>query len=327
MSMKNLHAEERLIIAIDNGKMNMKIKCGDEEIVYKNRFSIGHTDDENLLGEYTYNVTYKNQDYTIGDNAKKSDKNEGKGSQEQIVQALTAITRFIKPIEKRPIYIMYGESVDYYFRDDQKESIKNSLEGNHTIQVNDETYMFNVELVQVLPEGIGYILENLSDLLGVQYVVDIGGGTINFLTVDNGRPSPEDSFSYLLGVNNILAKSISQIKRKTTMGALPDKMLLSFIMNPDSCQNKELRSIIDQVITEQFKELDDKLAGVDINIHDYLKAQRVYFVGGGAELFRNFLEKYYHSEVCNQVVVDEPLFANVRGFYAYGVSKFALQEQ
>ena len=100
---------KKKIIAIDNGKMNLKAKQGELELCYLNKYSKKLTDDENLLGKDTYNVTYKGNNFTIGANGKSSDRNEGKASDVHIVQALTAITRFIEPDCKEDIYLMYGE--------------------------------------------------------------------------------------------------------------------------------------------------------------------------------------------------------------------------
>ena len=317
---------ERKIIAIDNGKMNLKAKDAEKEICYANNYSKELTDDENLLGEYTYNATYKNKNYTIGENAKTSDKNEGKASEIQIVQALTAVTNFIEPECNKDIYLLYGESVDMYFNNKHKIDIKTKLEGKHTIYVNGVAYNFNIEYVQILPEGIGHILEDYDKTQGENYsgfqnVVDIGGGTINFLTVINGRPESESSRSFLLGVNNIIAKVQKKLKR-TTFGHYPDKLLKQFITSGE-CPNIEMQRIIDALIIEQLEELDDLLSIEEINIHKLLKSQPVMFVGGGSEMLKNQINKYYRSEVIDDLVVQDALMVNVRGFYAYGVDKFS----
>ena len=289
--------ENKKIIAIDNGKMNMKVTDGASEYCYPNKYSKVFTDDENLLGANTFNVTYRGQNYTIGANASTSDKNEGKASEPHIVQALTAITRFIEPECKEDLYIMYGESIDMYFNNAHKIEIKTKLEGKHTIYVNGVAYTFNIEYVQVLPEGIGEILQDLEKYDGVQYVVDIGGGTINFLKTINGRPDSDVSSSHLLGVNNIISKVQKELKR-TGYGRHEQDAL------------------------EQLAKLDEELAVNDINIHNILKVHPVIFVGGGSDLLKFHINKYYKSDVVDNLVVDNALMANVRGFYEYGLAKF-----
>lgn len=308
------------IIAIDNGKMNMKATDGEREYCHRNLYTLEFTDDENLLGTDTFNITYKNKNYTIGANAGSSDKNEGKGSEPHIVQALTAITRFIEPDCKDDLYIMYGESVNMYFNNRHKIEIKTKLEGKHTIYVNGVAYNFNIEYVQVLPEGIGHILQDLEKYNGVQYVVDIGGGTINFLKTVNGRPDADVSSSYLLGVNNIVSKIRKELKRDG-FGTQEEETIRQYLTTRQ-CSNMNVINKADEIIYKQLKKLDDELAVDDINIHNILKVHPVIFVGGGAELFKFHINKFYKSDVVENLVVENALMANVRGFYEYGVAKF-----
>ena len=312
---------KKKIIAIDNGKMNLKAKCGDNELCYLNKYSKILTDDENLLGKDTYNVTYRGKNFTIGANGKTSDRNEGKASEVHIVQALTAITRFIEPECKEDLYIMYGESVDMYFNNKHKIDIKTNLEGKHNIYVNGIAYNFNIEYVQILPEGIGHILQDLEKYAGVQYVVDIGGGTINFLKVVNGRPEPDSCRSFLLGVNNIISEVQTNLKRNG-YGAYEEDLIRQYLTTRE-CPNASVLKKMDELVIEQLERLDDTLAVRDINIHNLLKVQPVMFIGGGAELFKEHINKYYKSDVIDDLVVTDALKANVRGFYEYGIAKFA----
>lgn len=311
---------KKKIIAIDNGKMNLKAKQGKNELCYLNKYSKKLTDDENLLGKNTYNVTYKGSNYTIGANGKASDRNEGKASEFHIVQALTAITRFIEPECKEDIYLMYGESVDMYFNNKHKIEIKSKLEGKHTIYVNGVAYNFNIEYVQVLPEGIGHILQDLESYAGIQYVVDIGGGTINFLKVVNGRPEPDSCRSFLLGVNNIISEVQTELKR-AGFGTYDDDLIRQYLTTRQ-CPNVAVLRKMDELVMEQLEKLDDTLAVRDINIHNLLKVHPVSFIGGGSELFKEHINKYYKSEIVDNLVVENALMANARGFYEYGIAKF-----
>lgn len=319
---------KRKVIAIDNGKKNLKAKCGDLEIVYANNYSEGHTPNVTLLGKNTYNVTYKNQEYTIGENARTSDKNIGKGSNIQIIQALTAITRFLTAGVNENICVLYGESVDKYFDNEHKKNIKALLEGGHTIIVDGNdgvvTYTFTVEEVHILPEGTGELLSDfVNKIEGTYYVVDIGGGTINFLTTSGCRPEPEKSTSLPLGINNIITKIMKNAKRKGIDGVEGQyKLIHEYLKDRKKCVSTKLDNIIEETIFEQFKELDDNLAGYGVNLHELLKIQPVMFIGGGSQLFKSQIDKYYKCEVSTEsLVVENPIMSNVRGFYNYGLIK------
>lgn len=328
---KNLLVQsQNLVLAIDNGKMNMKGKYGlrdEDEICYLNRYSEGHTDDQSLLGKNTWHVTYGNLKYTIGANADYSDREEGKSSEPHIIQALTAITRMIKPDEKRDICLIYGESVDMYFRTGHKEEIKRLLERTHVITVNGETYTFTIKVAHVLPEGIGFIFAGEKPLLGMQYICDIGGGTINWITVNNGRPIKDKSRSYMLGVNDIVNNCSITSKRSDKLKPLDEELIFEYLNYRENCKNQELLNTLDTLMDNQLKQLDISLAKDGVNIKNILESHNVYFIGGGSTLLKEHIDKHYNVNMCTAdspraIVVEDALKANVRGFYTFGVVKY-----
>lgn len=313
-------ANKKIIMAIDNGKMNMKIKCGKKEYCYPNRYSKRPTSDRNLLGNNTYNVQYEDKYCTVGENGKFSDRTEGKSSPMQILQALTAITRFLKPKGKERVWLTYGESVDKYFDVENKTKIKTELQKKHKIFVNGEEYDFEIEQVQVLPEGIGHILQDLDKYSGVQYVVDIGGGTVDFLTVVNGMPDPDECHSFRLGVNDIISKVRTNLKRDG-YGDYSEALIRQFVTTRE-CDNSAVINKIDDLIMEQLENVDVELSTKNIDLHDLLKIHPITFVGGGSELLKNQINEYYKSSITDNLVVKNALMTNVRGFHEYALAKF-----
>lgn len=306
----------RKIIAIDCGKMNIKGRCGDNEIIYRNKYSKKHSDPE-MKGDKTWNVIYKDQFYTVGDTGIKSDKSAGKSSEIHIMSALTCITRFLDVKEENDdLVIIYGESVTPYFDTKNKQAIITALEGKHQIVVDDVEYKFNISKVHVLPEGSGHILSDLPNYLGSQYVIDIGGKTINFLSLENGRPIEEDSFCEGMGILNIASKVQTEL-RKTSVGELPSRVIMEYIQN--SAPTPDIQKVITECIFEQFEEFEDKLEERNIYIHNIIQKHGVSFTGGGAELFAQEIKQLYGNKV---KIVEDSVKANVRGFYTYGVSKF-----
>lgn len=313
----------KLLIALDNGKRNMKAMSENGYFCYTNKYSGTLTEDERLLGKNTYNVVYDGKGYTVGENGETSDLSEGKASEPQIVQALTAITRIIEPNEKRKIVLMYGESVSMYFDAEHKLEIKSKLEKAHDITVNNQRYTFEIETVQVLPEGLGHILLNFSEYQGVQYVVDIGGCTVNLLKVMNGRPDINSCMSFRLGVNNVVANIAKEIKDRK-IGEQPTDLIYQFLTNRKTCKNVDILRAIDDVVKKQIIAIDDKLIALGINLKELLLAQPVTFIGGGSILFKDVIEDYYRNpkNVTDELVVKDALYANVKGFYLYGEAKF-----
>lgn len=310
------------VVAIDNGLMNLKGKSKHGEIIFQNKFSEGHTDVE-LKGKNTFNVSYGKKEWTIGENASRTHKLEGKDSEFHIVSALTAITKlfpkkeFTVAEEKNPngkeMVLMYGESINRYFNDEHKQELRELFEGTHVIMVDGEVYKFTILFCHVLPEGIGHIIQNLEAYSGIRYTVDMGGGTINFTKTINGRPD-ETSFSVGLGMHNITAKVQNELSREK-VGAFDEDMVKQYIRF--GCDRNDINMIIERVIFNQFKELDDKLAGFGIDLHKLLE---IHFIGGTSQQLSSQIRKYYK----NAIVYEDSLYANVKGYYEYGRVKYAL---
>ena len=116
---------------------------------------------------------------------------------------------------------------------------------------------------------------------------------------------------------------------ESNMGVDMDEEIFPLLTEEETeyvCQTpwtEEIGNKMDELVIEQLEKLDDTLAVRDINIHNLLKVQPVMFIGGGAELFKEHINKFYKSDVIDNLVVVDALKANVRGFYEYGVAKFA----
>lgn len=302
------------VIAIDCGKMNLKAKCGVEEIFYKNAYSL-HNGDEGMLGKNTFNVEWKGTQYIVGDNASKMMSGEGKENDYHILGALVASTHFLEPdVENQEVYMMYGESVARYYNMKHKEEIKKKLEKFHEITVGGKVYKFTVKVAHILPEGVGHILHDLKTYRGVQRVVDIGGATINYLTVKNGLPIESQSRSFPLGVHNIRAKVIDKLNKD---GYTIDELTVDeYLM--EGAKNAKVQGIINDVIQEQLEELDTQLKNIQVDLHKLLEIDDVVFVGGGSELLKTEIQKYYKGAT----VLKDAMLCNVRGFFTYGLAKY-----
>ena len=101
-----------------------------------------------------------------------------------------------------------------------------------------------------------------------------------------------------------------------------DEDLIRQYLTTRECPNVSVLKKMDELVMEQLEKLDDTLSVRDINIHNILKVQPVMFIGGGSELFKEHINRYYRSEVIDNLVVENALMANARGFYEYGIAKF-----
>ena len=309
-------------VSIDNGLMNLKGKSKHGEIIYQNRYSDVYTD-ETLKGANTYNVMYGGKCWTIGENGSKSYKLEGKDSAFHVASCLTAITRLFPEEELlltkesvatggKKLVLSYFESMNRYFNQEHKNNLRALFEGTHKVNVDGKDFLFTIEVCNILPEGIGHILTNLRAYQGVRISVDMGGGTINFVKTINGRPL-EESFSMPLGMHNIVAKVQMELNR-AKVGAFDDNLIKEYIRY--GCTNMDINNTIENVVFNQFRELDNILAGFGIDIHKLLE---VDFIGGTSQQLAPHIRKYY----ANAIVHEEAIFSNVRGGYEYGRVKYS----
>lgn len=310
-----------IVIAVDCGKMNLKAK-GEidgvvKEIYYKNAYSL-QTGDAGMLGANTFNVEHENQHYIVGERANNMMFGEGKDDEHHILSTLVAITHFLDAEKNKgdDVVLVYGESWSRYNNSKHKQEIKNKFEKRHIITVGGVEYDFNIRLVHILPEGIGHILQDLDRFSGIQYVVDIGGTTINYLTVNNGLPIPERSTSLELGTHT-LRTNIIKAMTENDMARL-DEVKIDEYIEKNNCKKKEVTNIIEDCILAQFQELDVKLAGFKVDLHKVLEIDDVIFIGGGSETLKERIKDYYRGAT----VLDEAMLMNVRGFYTYGVAKY-----
>lgn len=313
----------KLIIAIDSGKNNMKVRCGENYYVnHTNKYDKGFT--PVMKGENTYNVSYLDREWTIGANASKSILGEGKSDDFHILSALVEITRVLKPYNKKEdnvqdVFLVYGESVDYYFDEINVKEIERKFLGVHELEVDDVLYKFNIKKVKVLPEGIGHIMSEIETFKGLQYVIDIGGCTINFITAMNGLPNKDKSRSFQFGIDNVVSIAKGKLKRQRYM--IEEEGIKQALEN--GTESLAVANVLNETILEQLKKLDDELMAFGMDIHSLMKTQSFSFVGGGSKLFQKQLVTTYHSEVENGIkFLEDAERTNVDGMFVYAKVMF-----
>lgn len=305
------------IIAMDSGKFNLKaMESNGKSLIFRNKITKGRNIDLGVNKGNTYNVTYNEEKYVVGNGGNYSDSQEGKATEEHKISTLTAITQFLdKESKGEEVILIYGESVNKYYSATQRKEIKNMFEGRHQIVVDDIEYDFTITKAHILLEGLGCILENYDQFTGMQYIVDIGGKTINFLTVNNAIPIEQECTSYGMGVNNIVSKTVESLHKAGY--DLRTELVDEFIR--EGATTKQVQQIIDNEIEDQLDMFDNALGNKGINIHSILKVYKVNFIGGGSELFKDYIAKHYGS---NANVIENAVYSNVKGFCTYGESVY-----
>lgn len=311
MALKN-----RKVVAVDSGAYHTKGKSSVGSVMFRTKYTNKHTD-LGMANENTYNVTINGKKLTIGDSAKYEDVGEGKDSDLHIESTLTSVA--LLRGDAKEVVLIYGESFNMYRNEEQKELIKNRLLGKHEVTIESkngsvEVHKFEITLVHILPEGVGHILMDLRNNQGVKYVWDWGGSTVNFLEVINGIPS-DNSRSFELGMHN-LTGSVEDAISKAGFGRRPEQLVKTWIEN--GCPDRDIQSIIDDVLDEQLYKIDHELRKNNINLQ---KFHEVTFIGGTSQLFSKQIRERYACAI----LYPKCLTANVDGFYEYGRLKYGNQ--
>lgn len=301
--------KKRQVVGIDAGKYNTKGKSEKGTCIFRTKYSTGYSD-PNTLGRSNFNVTYDDKEYTIGEQGTESDKNEGKESLIHKISTLIALSIIAE--EDNDIILIYGESFNKYANESHRKIIEEMFLGEHKILINEKEYKFNITEVHVLPEGIGHILQDITNNLGVKYVSDWGGTTFNFLKVINGAPDRNLSTSFKLGMHNMTSVIRSKIA-KEGIGDFEEDLIQNWI--DTAAPKKEIQKIIDSSIEEQFLKIENKLAPLGINLYEL---PEVTFVGGTSEMFKNTIIKKYEGAK----VHSNCLYATVEGLYEFGRLKY-----
>lgn len=325
------------LIALDNGKFNVKGYCKNKQKIFKNRVSEGHSD---VISEGSYNAVFKKKKYFVGNSASGINAIEGKAEFENLLTTLVAITQLTK---KNEIILVYGESVNYYFDAEHHKKLKKLLKGTHTIEVQGEIREITIKEVYIFLEGIGHMFTNYEkNGVGTRVTVDIGGTTMQVFITTNGAPSEKNSFAFHMGMYSIRSQVRERFKKelkraftaneveeyidkvctrkrlqvKIDKGLKLDENELN-LYEASLLRNTQMIEIIESVIEEQLKELDRELA--EINNFSLKTRDEVFFVGGTSVQIGEYIKEHYKEDDVYINVLEDGLFSTVKGYYAYGL--------
>lgn len=221
------------------------------------------------------------------------------------------------------------------FNETDVKHIMNVLDGDHTITRDGVNYIVRVKDVNVLPQAVGTVYNEILDdtgfvksdkesLLEEEIVVnDIGGGTHLIDVLKNMNLSA--SYQSTSGIFVLYDMVVNSVKNNHPQGnsitVYEVEQILRQGNSDDGYVYKPSKNVsID--ITKEVKSATRKYSREVINrINTSLKQSSsidtMLFTGGGANLIdqKSVIDRYQHS-----IFVDQSETANVQGFYKYGVA-------
>jgi plasmid segregation protein ParM len=178
-----------------------------------------------------------------------------------------------------------------------------------------EDKLFKVSECTVLPQGAGALYsepEKWKDKLVA--IIDIGGNTVNGCIADNLNIVRESKFTEKLGIlilqNEIKKKLDSEygvdIQGYEMGGIMRDRIYKKFGQSIEKS-----REIIEEIMKNHVKNIKKVMRKNKYNIEGL---PYILLVGGGSLVLKDYLCKVFPQAV----MIDDPVYANVKGFYEVG---------
>ena len=207
-----------------------------------------------------------------------------------------------------------------------KDMIKH-LQGEHEVirQTGGKRETFNIRLdgIEVVPQPIGTywstVLDNRGQLRpehpmlrGRVGIIDIGFRTSDFATIIDGDYSPAFSRTVPIGMSNgydaiSAALSIQHGLERETYTL--DESVISGHVNVSGKQ-VDITGVRDSI----FKDLATKLLVEARSLWQMEEYDHMLITGGGGQI----MERYLRTVIPQLVLVNDPVTANARGYYAWG---------
>jgi plasmid segregation protein ParM len=221
------------------------------------------------------------------------------------------------------INVVTGLPVSYFA---DAEKLKQILTAEHQFSANGETKTFQI-IARIIPQPFGSLIDAAFDfdgkildgkiVRGKIGVIDIGGKTTNILTVDNLQEVARKTTGVNVGGWEIV-RHLREILKQSNQDLA------------DELRDHDLANIIKtKVANFHGKEIDFSMA-VDAAVNPVAEdiiaeaaqvwqsgatVDKIFITGGGAMLVGMKLkQRFSHA-----VIVDDPIFSNVRGYYKLAV--------
>jgi len=184
----------------------------------------------------------------------------------------------------------------YLMQQDPREEIVFTFKGKE--------YRIHITDVDVFPQGFAAIVSHLSDFKGVNMLCDIGNGTMNIMTITNGRPISSKCFTEKYGTQQctlLIRERLMQKYHVTVDDAVIEEVLRTGTADIG-------KQYLDAII-EAAKEYTEGILR-RLREHEYNPAlMRLYIVGGGGCLLKHFA-----NLDADRVTINEDICATAKGY-------------
>ncbi|WP_430789108.1 hypothetical protein VBD025_02800 [Virgibacillus flavescens] len=323
--------KEQVFISVDCGKHSTKsmMEYRGQTYIVLFRTKMQMTNDLGIeLQENSYKVGFEGSEHLLGDTVSEnhSDHNLSKESLVHKLAIYTAIVELMKKANLQfynvQLHVAINAPINVYKSQRLKNSYKRYMENNNrtiSICINEKSYMFNLNDLTICFEGMGLVYESQKEYSKHSTAIfDIGGLNTTYCTFNGVQPDFNSMIVSNLGSSSLKAKIERELVEKYGM----------------TVSSNDLEQIVQKGFfthygkkVEESEELIEKIKKNHLDSiinyakqHGYtLNQDKIYFVGGGANLLSNEI-KHTFRHAC---IVINPQFANVKSFLEILKVKYA----
>ena len=292
--------DKPFIIGLDHGYGNMKTAhaCFQTGVTRHDREP---TFKSNLL-------FYDGQYYTIGEEHKEftADKMT---DQDYFILTLAGIASELAFYGRQAADVHLSVGLPLTWVAEQKDDFKKYLmqhDPREEIAFTFKTreYRIHITGVDVFPQGFAAIVSHLTDFKGVNMLCDIGNGTMNVMTITNGRPISSKCFTEKYGTHQCTLLIRERLMQKFHV-TIEDAVIEEILRTGTADIGKQYLDVIVEAAKEYTEGILRRLRE-----HEYHPdLMKLYIVGGGGCLVKNFAD--YDAD---RVIINEDICATAKGY-------------
>lgn len=171
-----------------------------------------------------------------------------------------------------------------------------------------KTFSINITKVQSFPQAFAAVMTRYSELkdLPKVSVIDIGGLTVNYLMLKNGKPVPRPSGSLQEGMIRLYS-TVDEVVNSETILSLAETEIDAILDGA----NSDCKPRIQELVKHTAKNHANKIFSLLRERGIELQTGTTVFVGGGAKTLRRQIEATRKAE---RMMFVEDIHANAKGF-------------
>ena len=172
---------------------------------------------------------------------------------------------------------------------------------------NKQNYHIRISGINIFPQGFAAIQDMTATMKGMTVLCDIGNGTMNVLFLKDGRPDPLKAYTEKFGTQQCVIAAKTAIQDKYHVNI--DESIIEDVLRTGTADIAEdWLALIRTTAEDYVKKLFDILRRYDYEP----SLMRLYVVGGGGCMIRNFAE---YDE--NRVFINSDIRATAKGYESW----------